>query len=233
MSYSSASTEELVKACVESDNAEAWEEFVRRFRGLLSCVILRIARSYGEKSANIIDDIVQETYLKVCAGSCRILRDFESQHPEAFFGMLKVTAVSVTHDYFRSRHAAKRGSGAHECQLHEIDTVMPAHPKGPLDIERDVLLKEIDIVLSGISSPTAIRDRDIFWLYYRQGFTTKAIAAIAAYKLTTKGVDSILHRLTSHIRIHLARTGQKKEVMEMRELGVCSPIKASEGEDRL
>lgn len=232
MSYSSASTEELVKACIESGNAEAWEEFIRRFRTLLGCVMLRIARSYGEKSAAVIDDLIQETYLKVCTGSRRILRDFEPQHPEAFLGMLKVTAVSVAHDYFRSRRAAKRGSGASEYQLPEIDTLMPSHPKGALDIERDVLLREIDIVLSAMSSPTATRDRDIFWLYYRQGFTTKAIAAIAAYKLTMKGVDSVLHRLTSYVRVHLARKGSKREIMEARRVGVCYPTSESRGDGR-
>lgn len=232
MSYFCASTEEIVKACVESDNAEAWEEFIRRFRTLIGCVILRIARSYGEKSTAIIDDLIQETYLKVCTGGRRILRNFEPQHPEAFFGMLKATAVSVTHDYFRSRRAAKRGSGTPECQLPETDALMPSHPKGTFDIERDVLLKEIDVLLSGISSPTAARDRDIFWLYYRQGFTTKAIANIATYRLTTKGVDSILHRLTSYIRVHLASKGSKREVMEMRRIGVYSPAKESKGEVR-
>ena len=111
MAYSSWSAEKLVQACLESGNTEAWEEFIHRFRKLIGYVILRIARSYGESSGALVDDLIQDTYLKICSDNCRLLRDFEPQHPDAFVGMLKVTAVNVTHDYFRARRAAKRGSG--------------------------------------------------------------------------------------------------------------------------
>jgi hypothetical protein len=88
MSYSSWSAEELVRACVEAGNSEAWNEFVCRFRKLIACVVLRIARKYGESSPAIVDDLVQDVYLKVCSDNCRLLREFEPQHPDAFFGML-------------------------------------------------------------------------------------------------------------------------------------------------
>jgi RNA polymerase sigma-70 factor, ECF subfamily len=205
MSYSSWSAEELVRACAEAGNSEAWAEFACRFRKFIAYVVLRIARKYGETSGAIVDDLIQDTYLKVCSDNCRLLRDFEPQHPDAFYGLLKVTAVNVAHDYFRARRSAKRGSGISECDLADVDTFVPhSNSAGQACIEREILLREIDVVLREAASPVVSRDREIFWLYYRQGFTAKGIAMIPSYKLTTKGVESILYRLTRYVRAHLA-----------------------------
>jgi RNA polymerase sigma-70 factor (ECF subfamily) len=233
MSYSSWSAEELVRACVEAGNSEAWAEFVCRFRKLIACVVLRIARKYGEASSAIVDDLVQDTYLKVCSDNCRLLREFEPQHPDAFFGMLRVIAVNVAHDHFRARRSAKRGSGFSDGDLAEVDTFVPdAHSAGPAYIEREILLQEIDGVLSDIDSPTAARDREIFWLYYRQGFTAKAIAAIASYNLSTKGVESILYRLMCYVRAHLAEKDSDTQGAAPQPEGIHipNPLKKGEGQ---
>src|ERR1700686_3646400 len=101
MSYTSLSAEELVRACAESGNAEAWEEFVRRFRLVIGAAVRRIAYRYGKPNDAMVDDLIQDTYLKVCSDRCRMLRDLKPQHPDAFFGMLKVTAANVARDHFR------------------------------------------------------------------------------------------------------------------------------------
>ncbi|HEU4434467.1 MAG TPA: hypothetical protein VFR51_13875, partial [Pyrinomonadaceae bacterium] len=68
-------------------------------------------------------------------------------------------------------------------------------------MEREILLREIDAHLNAsLSGGTADRDRTIFWLYYRQGFTTKAIALLPAIGLTIKGVESTIFRLTKLVR---------------------------------
>jgi RNA polymerase sigma-70 factor, ECF subfamily len=231
MSYSSWSAEELVRACVEAGNSEAWNEFVCRFRKLIACVVLRIARKYGESSPAIVDDLVQDVYLKVCSDNCRLLREFEPQHPDAFFGMMRVVAVNVAHDHFRARRSGKRGSGIFDSDLAEVDAFVPdSHSAGPACIEREILLQEIDVVLSEIASPTAARDREIFWLYYRQGFTAKAIAAITTFNLTTKGVESILYRLTCFVRTRLAEKGPAIETAEEEPEGIRMPNTLNKGE---
>jgi hypothetical protein len=53
MSYSSLSAEELVRACSESGNAEAWEEFVRRFRVVIGSAVRRVAYSYGKSNSAV------------------------------------------------------------------------------------------------------------------------------------------------------------------------------------
>jgi RNA polymerase sigma-70 factor (ECF subfamily) len=231
MSYSSWSAEELVRACAEAGNSEAWTEFACRFRKFIAYAVLRIARKYGETSGAIIDDLIQDTYLKVCSNNCRLLRDFEPHHPDAFYGMLKVTAVNVAHDYFRARRSPKRWSGIAECDLADAEEFIPdSHSAGPAYIEREILLQEVDGVLRGISSPVAARDREIFWLHYRQGFTAKGIAAIPSYKLTTKGVESILYRLTCYVRARLAVKDSDTGKVEGQPEGICPPDTLHKGE---
>jgi RNA polymerase sigma-70 factor (ECF subfamily) len=205
MSYASLSAEELVRACAESGNAEAWEEFVRRFRLTIGSAVRRIARRYGEQSNPVIDDLIQDTYLKVCADHCGMLRDFKPQHPNAFFGMLKVTASNIAHDYFRRKNAIIHGGGIAEIELTDVEAFVPdSRSTGPSSIEREILLREIDDMLSDMRTPSAERDREIFWLHHRQGFTAEAIAAIPGCKVGTKGVESILHRLKCYVRERLA-----------------------------
>ena len=230
MSYSSLSAEELVRACSESGNAEAWEEFVRRFRVVISSAIRRIALRYGVLNNTVIEDLIQDTYLKVCKDSCRMLRDFNPQHPDAFFGMLKVTAANIAHDYFRRQQAPIHGGRIIHVELTDGDAFVPdSRSTGPASIEREIVLREIDDILGEISTVSAERDREIFWLYYRQGFTAQAIAAIPGYKIGTKGVESIIHRLTCYVRPNGLR---EKEPQAPRE-GIPSQNTFNKGEGQL
>jgi len=48
------------------------------------------------------------------------------------------------------------------------------------------------------------RDCLIFWFYYQQGMSAKAIAALATVQLTAKGVETVIFRLTRCVRERLA-----------------------------
>jgi len=228
MNYSSLSCDELVRACAESGNSEAWQEFVSRFERLISLVVWRVARRYGENDSSVIEDLVQDTYTKVCEDDCRVLRGFRSQHPDAFFGFIKVTAANVAHDYFRKSNAVKRGSGKVDADLEDAEGFTPnPHSAGPDLIERRILLREIDAVLSSISGE---RDREIFWLHYGQGLAASSIAEIPLYRLTVKGVESVLCRLRCEVRSRLAeRPGIVVQPPPGNE-GISPPKALSKGE---
>src|SRR5436309_13982603 len=105
------SAEELLHACVESNDESAWDEFVSRFHRSISLAVIRPTAQWGEVSRQIVDDLIQETYLKLCANKCRLLRDFAVQHPEALIRYIKTIAANVAHDHFKSRYSQKRGAG--------------------------------------------------------------------------------------------------------------------------
>jgi RNA polymerase sigma-70 factor, ECF subfamily len=204
--HSSTSGEQLIRACAESNDGAAWEEFVSRFHRAISLSVIRTAYQWGEIPQRVVDDLVQETYLKLCADRCRLLRDFAIEHPEAVAGYIKTIAVNVAHDHFKSLHSQKRGSGETAQLLEDVD---PQAQSGSLGsqkaMEREVLLKEIDHCLGTCSEgPDQERDRLIFWLYYQQGMSAKAIAALPTVGLTAKGVESAISRLTRLVREQLA-----------------------------
>ena len=81
------------------------------------------------------------------------------------------------------------------------------------------LIGEIDQRLAATETD---RDRNIFWLYYRQGYTARDIASIPNLGLTQKGVESCIYRLTQSVRNTVAgsATGAGKGLPPQNTLGV-------------
>ena len=188
--------------CINADVA-AWEEFMRRYHRLIAGVIFRTTQKWGESSSATMDDLIQETYLKLCANDYLLLRAYDPKHPDAIYGYLKVITANVVHDRFKALHSEKRGGD----QIVEDVTTLE-NRSGASEafgsqqaMEREILLREIDAHLNAsLSKDTADRDRTIFWLYYRQGLTTKAIASLPVIGLTIKGVESTILRITKLVR---------------------------------
>ncbi len=193
---------EILTACLETGGEESWTAFVRRFQPLIASSVIRVARSYGSTDPGLIDDLIQETYLRLCKDNYRSLREFKAKHDEAIFGFLKVTATNLARDHFRSRGTQKRRGEVED----DGTWGEPITTSGSM--ERAVLLEEFDRRLAVSESD---RDRAIFWLYYRQGFTAKDIARMHADSLTESGVESCLHRLTRSLREHIHKIKEGTE----------------------
>jgi len=204
--YSSISVEELARRCCASGEVEAWEEFVRRFHRLIAKVVLRVAARYGDSSVSTVEDLIQETYLKLCADNYRILRDFEHRHCNAFVGFVQVMAANVVHDHFKSSFAKRRGANRVEVMSEDLVLIAGVESSGsPRAIERIVLIQQVQRYLNdcvaGVDQDRNIR---VFWLYYRVGLSASAIAALPGIGLTTKGVESLLLRITRELRERMA-----------------------------
>jgi RNA polymerase sigma-70 factor (ECF subfamily) len=204
---------EIVIACLDSGSEADWTAFVRCFQPLIVSTVSRVLRRYGKFNPTLVDDLAQETYLRLCKDNCRTLRDFKAQHDEAIFGYIKVIATSVALDHFRARATQKR-RGEVEDDGTNLEASTP-----PATIEQTILLKEIDELL--VSTETE-RDRTIFWLYYRQGYTARDIAAIPQLGLTQKGVESCIYRLTQLLRSAVSGipSGATKGLPSQNTLGV-------------
>ena len=162
-----------------------------------------------------MDDLVQETYLKLCANRCRPLLQFATEHPDAVLGYIKTIATNVAHDHFKSLHSKRRGSGEVSQMTDDVEvTAETCRGAGQESLERQVLLKQINQCLESCSEgPDQERARTIFWLYYQQGMSAKDIAALPTIGLSAKGVESAIFRLTRQIREQLVsmqtQTGSK------------------------
>src|SRR5258705_6909710 len=172
---------DLIRACLEAGDGDAWQEFIKRFHRLIAGVVLRTARQYEDVCVQLVDDLVQETYLKLCADQCRLLRGFEPRHPDAIYGFLKVVAANVVRDHFKGARSQKRGRAIVTTSVDsaELSQRGPAQPSAEDSLERNLLIQQVDACLSAITSgPTSARDRKIFWLYYRAGLSANAIAML-------------------------------------------------------
>ena len=209
MRLSDLSHAELLSTCAHGGDAAAWEEFIRRFNPVIARSVLRVALRHGTPDKSQIDDLVQESYLKICAKDCKLLRDFIPQQSDSAYGFLKVVAANVAQDFFKSRLAEKRAPGVTAESVEEIGALAtPDCSKNEMNrTERAVLIDQIDRKLSAIVNVGELpRARMVFWLYYRSGLTASAIASLPSLNLTTKGVESLLFRLTRLVRENLANS---------------------------
>lgn len=174
----------------------------------ISLTILRTASLWGEPSPSLVEDLTQVTYLKLWEDGCRLLRDFAFQHPEAILGYIKKTAANVTHDHFKHRHSQSAGGNKPHVSMSDVDPEAGEQVQGSQKkIAFGVLLQEIDDHLKrSLTGPDQERDRMIFWLYFRQGMSTKEIASLPAIGLTVKGVGSVIERVKHCIREQILRT---------------------------
>lgn len=204
--YAEKNNRQLLDECLQASSVEAWEEFIRRFQPLISGVVAQVARRHGDVAPGLVDDLVQETYLRLCADNYKLLHNFAGQHENSLFGYLKVTAASAALDHFKLRYAQKRGRGIPATDLEEGERQQEIPmPSASSSAEQAVLMVEIDRLLKKVThGPTAERDRLIFRLYYQQGFTASDIADVPALKLTAKGVESLLYRITASVRREMA-----------------------------
>jgi RNA polymerase sigma-70 factor (ECF subfamily) len=209
--YVEFSSTELVKACAGSNDGGAWAEFIQRFRPVIASAVLRTARLRGEPPAPLLDDLIQDTYLKLCDCDYRLLQSFEPQHEDSIYGFLKVVAANVVNDHFKSAYAAKRGASQTEA-MPEEDLKTPGADSFDL-VSHRLQLEQVDKILNQVTAgKDQERKRTIFWLRHQQGLTAGEIAAIPSIGLTTEGVESMLLRLAIMIRSHLLATTPHRDV---------------------
>jgi RNA polymerase sigma-70 factor (ECF subfamily) len=196
------SVNDLARACARSASAAEWEELLRRSVPLASLVALRVSRLwFRNPSPALVDDIVQEVFLKLCEQERRILREFQPRGEDSFLGLLRIVAASVANDYFRRLYSQKRGGKVITMQLADDSASFPEPGVHPVaHMQQSVLMAQLDSKLSSAPGIIAERDRALFWLYYLEGFTAEEIAAQPLFGLTAKGVESALRRVTLWLR---------------------------------
>jgi RNA polymerase sigma-70 factor, ECF subfamily len=200
--YSSLPLQDVICLCAGARDDEAWEEFVFRVGKPISLTVMRTASFWGRPSRSLVEDLTQVTYLKLWQDGRFLLRDFAIQHPEAILGYIKKTAANATHDYFKHGHSQSSGGNNPHVSTSDVDLEAGKEAHGSQEkIAFGVFLNEIDDYLKrSLTPPDQERDRMIFWLYFRQGMSTKEIASMPAIGLSTKGVGSVIERLKLCIR---------------------------------
>lgn len=222
--YSAISAAELFRLCFRTQDESAWAEFIRRFHPLIASVVLRVSRHWGESIPQVVEDLVQETYLKLCASGLRSFKCVNPASHDAIYGYIKTFTANLVQDHFKAARAAKRGgsTGTMSIDGDVLETHASHERRTEATLERKLLLEEIASCLDkAISGANADRDRRIFWLYYRVGLSASAIARLPSIDLNTKGVESTIARITRTLREHLGSGPAEKETHKGTVEGIC------------
>ncbi|HEY6348513.1 MAG TPA: sigma-70 family RNA polymerase sigma factor [Candidatus Angelobacter sp.] len=198
------SLQQLLVACLQAGQEELWAEFVRRSQPIIAGVIVKTIRCWGRPSADLIDDLVQETYMKLWRKDFNILRRFTPRHENALPGFLKVVASNTVRDYFRMAFNWKRGRGVIEIGLDCAAELRVPQPQVEA-FDRILLLKEIynNLLKVCSSNPNSRRDQMIFLLYYKYGLTAESISRLHSVGLSIKGVESTILRMVRLVKLSM------------------------------
>ena len=203
----------LARICAFSAQAPEWEQFVHAVSPVVALSARRISAIWGDSSESNVSEIMQEVFLKLCEDNRRILRDFDDRGNDSFLKLLRLITASVATDHFRRIRAEKRGGRAYSVPLEphlQTDDVPDA--RAAAAVEWQSLIAQLDALLKLFPKTVSARDRNVFWLYYKQGWTAEAISRIPAIGLTPKGVESALLRLTRLLRETIVKGKPKPEL---------------------
>lgn len=196
---------ELLQLCLSTDAEQHWREFVRRTQPLIASVIINTVRRWKQPAPSLVDDLIQNTYVKLLDNDRKALRSIKNEYENAIFGFLKVVASNVVQDHFR-----KPVNKADEVEV--SDAVLPPGHDERERLEFSDKKKEVEKILATLSSSeTYERDVAIFWFFYEQGYTAKEISLLPNVGLTVKGVEAVILRLTRYLRERLNGKNPEKD----------------------
>jgi RNA polymerase sigma factor (sigma-70 family) len=198
--------DKLLNKCLTEGTAQAWEEFVRPTRRAVALQIVRTLRQWIRPTADQVEDLTQEAFLKICDKNFAVLRRLASEPESGILAYLRTVAASTAVDYVRARAAQRRGGAVHHESLDAAQSAIAGAVTEQDKVDHDIFLQQVDRCLESNPELKA-RDRGIFWLHFKQGFTSRSISELKHLELTQKGVESLLFRLIRAVRDCLKRRG--------------------------
>jgi RNA polymerase sigma-70 factor (ECF subfamily) len=205
--YSLVSQEDLLQICADRENAQAWQEFVRRFQPVICHTVQRILRGiFQSAESGAVDDLVQEVFLKLAGPTLERFDERRGVPAEAY---IRTIASHVVRDWLKAARSHKRGFGAQPAILESVQDLPQQNNRGLASLDHHLFMAEIEEHVRAImiEQNRPERDRTIFWLYYRNGLTASEIASIPQMRLSSKGVESLIARLTVAIRNRIVNAG--------------------------
>lgn len=185
---------ELLEECLTSSDLDIWNTLIRQILPLVGGVVARSASRWDRITPELVEDLTQEAFLKLCKDEFAVLRGVRGRPEPIMIGFIKVTIANLVHDHFRMEYSEKRRPKAGFLSSDHLEETVGG--SSAVDaLQRGILLDQVDKILKDkLCDENSARDRHIFWLHHRNGMTAKAIASVPSLNLTEKGVESVLFR---------------------------------------
>ncbi len=176
------------------------ELFFERNENAISETEKKYGRYLSKIAYNILFDLedskecVNDTYMKVW-------NTIPPQNPKILSTFLGKITRHLAIDFFRRKHAAKRGNSEYSLSLSELDECIPDKLSTEKNFEQKELSESINRFLASLSK----ENRDIFVCRYFYSDSIKEIASF--FKSNESKIKSSLFRSRKALKEHLEKEG--------------------------
>ncbi|HLY97908.1 MAG TPA: sigma-70 family RNA polymerase sigma factor [Candidatus Angelobacter sp.] len=184
MDWKAMPIQELLEHC-RTGNEAALTELVKKISPVIHGVAYKSLRRYSINHGsiqNLVQDLTNDTFVKVL----QALSGFKWQGDAQFFGWVKTITVNTVQDWLRKQ------------KIEEPEDEALNTPEQGMSATERAQVKQIEEWLKGMGE--ARQDIDIFWFYYRYGYTAKEIGHMPEINLAEKRVETILARIIRKLR---------------------------------
>ncbi len=215
MDYSKLPNTVLIHICGHNPkNRAAWTEFYSRFNDRIRLFIYRecknkIHHSRDSKFFQIVQDLVQDVYVKLVSNGAKALKNFKGANENSIYLYLGIIAKNTVRNYVIQEKAQKRPSiekslddplypEVKQNQLVLHDRLHPHYS----NIDEQIMLHDledeiIDVIDDAYPKKNRERNKIIFKLYFCEGFSAENIATQFGYNLSVKRVSNLISDIKS------------------------------------
>ena len=206
---------ELFRICAaDTENSEAWSEFLRRYSVKIRYFIKGTLRQLSASSSSNIQvfqdgtqesDLFQNAIIRLVANDCAAMRRFSGKDECELLAYLAVICRSTVLDTLRGANAARRGTDREAAANAEIAFFGQQHPASHDVLDRRILLRELASFTQNTREPelekTMNRDRLVFDLHFLHGLSYSQISQCKGIDLSKAGVEKLLKRVIARVQI--------------------------------
>jgi RNA polymerase sigma factor (sigma-70 family) len=218
---------DLVRSCAATNDALAWQEFVSRYNRFICLAVLRAYCQRGGRRAysvdvDLVNDLVQDVYLKLFESTRGALQTFRGANDAAVFVYIGRVAMSVVIDHLRRSGARKRGSDVASLDAPVADedgreTTLADRlvASGP-DPEQEAIASLLRAQVSGILGRSlrgrnAERDLRIAEAFIFDECSLAEISEQLGGRIRESGIKSSVRRTTMRLRGEISRLERLSE----------------------
>lgn len=205
--------DKLVSLCIDN-NAEAWNEFNRRFHSAIMLYSCREAHKYNLKEPEALE-VVQELFLRLLVNKYKILQEFRGNTEEELSVYLALVIRSIVWERVRKEGTQKRAAkiislnnpiGTEDDILLKDILVAGEETSPEWLLDKKIAPQELQLILASIlTGPNSSRDAIIFYLHIVNDLSAREISELPNFSMTPTHIQVTIFRTKERLREALSK----------------------------